>query len=134
MSEDNNESDDEVKFENRDEALEKLEDMRGQAVVEADTAYEYLRHFPELWDGEVYELQVDIAEESNTALDENIITSIPLWTPVMPVESVSRILVEKMGGEPSEASYGGTGYTYDARHDVNMKKIRELLDDEESDE
>lgn len=118
------------RFDSQRDALTELGEVKGQGVITADTAYQFLIPFVDLWD-EKYALMLAITENVNPVQEEGIVTSAPPWTPVMPVERISKMLVEQLDGEPSEASMIGRGSTYDIRHDQNMATLYDLLEMEE---
>lgn len=124
-------NDDETqRYDSQRDALNDLSEMRGQSVITADTAYQFLIPFVDLWDDE-YELMLAINENVNPVQEEGIITSAPPWTPVMPADRVSKMLVEQLGGEPSTSSMLGRGSTHDVRHDDNIELLYDLLEMEE---
>lgn len=123
-------TDDTPVFDDTTEQMTTLENMSGQSIIKAETAYEHLRHHAQHWEG-AYELQEEIAEMSTMAYEERAIVRAEPWTPILSVHAVSELLVEKKGGEPSTASYGGTGFRLDAQHEENMKTLADTEDDDE---
>lgn len=124
-------SDTDDSIETTEQALTELETYSGRSVVTAETAFDLLRHFPDLFDGDPYELQTWLAENSTSVHDLRIITAEPAWTPAIAIDELSAVLVERAGGEPASSSYLGSGTGADDMHDRNMKKLYDLLADEE---
>lgn len=120
-------------FESAPDALDTLDDVHGQGVILAEDAYEFLRHFAQFWE-DGYALQVEIAEMAEMAYLENASTRCEPWDAIMPINSISELLVEMYDAEPSRTSYIGTGFTLDARHEENMDVLREEVDGWPSDE
>lgn len=134
------------------EATEWLESKRGQSYFISKIAWSQLRPFWAITVGDFtaehdpYAPDEDVddyrREDRLTALSHRLkdkqrtaddakgfITAWP-HEQIVTASDVSAILVEAIGEEPSDASMLGNGSTADARHDSNMKAIREALPDD----
>lgn len=119
------------------EALDDIKEMGGQSYhyparaqdVLAPFANEATDDFCERYDidPEYRQLSVShaIADAQVLARDARGLTSAPAWQPIITGRDISVILVEMLGGEPSDATMGGAGYTFDAQHRENVEWIYE---------
>lgn len=135
-----------------EESLESLEDVNGQSYVRADDAAELLFPFAlqadAEWVAKVNDIDRDrndlgsnpelgrlafaerVADEQRASRDtRGIVTTYPHQM-LVTYSDVSAILVEALGGEPSGVTYGGAGFTADARHDENVERAARLLEEE----
>lgn len=131
----------------RKEALRRLEDSSGQTYLTADTAWETLAPFADdVVEGFIrqrdpygeeadedeldaaYSLSMALKDVQRPAAESRGIVSVYPHEMLLTYSDLSTILVEALGGEPSDTSYAGAGFTADARHDENVETLRELLD------
>jgi len=143
---------DESEYDDAEDAFETLGGHTGQAYLTADDAWHILAQFHGVVeyafveDNHPYANQIDsaddvMAEDRAMALSmalngeqksgtqaRGIVSTWPHQM-VLAAYHVSEILVEALGGEPSDASYAGSGSTADARHEENIETLRTLLDD-----
>lgn len=142
MSDDND--DDRLGF---DEAFDGLTSAKGQGYLKAENAWKILREFAGHVEVEFVEKHDPNGEDiesvnkfdkghalSHALEDEQrsseeargLVNTLP-HEMLVTYSDVSGILVEALGGEPSDITMGGSGFTADSRHDENCEKLRELL-------
>lgn len=153
MTDDTDDTDtDELEYDDAEDAFETLGGYTGQAYVTADDAWHILAQFHGaveyafVAENHPYANQIDSADDAmaedramalsmalkdaqNTGTQARGIVSTWPHQMVLTAYHVSEMLVEALGGEPSDASYAGSGSTADARHDENIETLRTLLDD-----
>lgn len=140
--------DEHLKFD-KDEAFEQLEDNSGQSYLPSKDAFDILIPFGgevtedfvlqnTLFDEDDIEDEVDPklgALALSTALegvqrsskDARGITNVAPHTMLVTYSDVSAILVKALGGEPSNYTAGGSGFTADGRHDSNVSTLKEQV-------
>lgn len=143
---------DEAEYDDAEAAFVALTNYSGQSYLTADDAWYILGEFHEaveydfIQENHPYANQIDSPEEVededgpmalSMALKKTQRAStqargmVSTWPHevIVTAADVSEMLVEALGGEPSEASYAGAGSTADARHEENIETLRTLLDD-----
>ena len=132
-----------------DDALEQLCGSPGQRYLLADTAFELLRPFAHraeaTWIADqtgtpVGDLPKNDHEQSGRlAFSEAVgdkqrqarnargILSVLPHQPVLTYADLSAILVDALGGEPSDYQAAGSGFTADGKHSRNIKQLRDRL-------
>lgn len=134
----------------KEEAVKSLSDARGQGYRRAREATFLLFAFaedvaPEFvaenWpydhtsaydqphdEAAVNVLQDVMADRQDLARDARGTVFAHRNVPVITNADLSALLVEALGGEPSDAVMGGHGYTADVRHRENLDVLDDLLD------
>lgn len=129
-----------------DEAIDALQNHTGQTYLTSREAFRILAPFAdEVVDAFIVEnieyateeepdgdamvaLAESLADTQRLSRDTRGIVNTWPFQPLVTHSDVSAIIVEAMGGEPSDYTAGGAGFTADGRHDRNVGTIDELLD------
>lgn len=133
----------------REGSLDSLRDAVGQKYLLASDAFELLLPFAEdvsptfvdentFYDTDDAETAVDtsvgglalsgaLEETQESSRDARGIVSTPPHEMIVTYAEVSDILVRALGGEASDYTAGGSGFTHDGRHDENVETLEELL-------
>lgn len=125
-------------------AIGVMEKNKGQSYAKAEfihhvagTVLEYARQKDLLeadYDEGDLQAGVPIEEVVYPASEARGMVSVPYYEPIAGWDDVSSMLVEALGGEPSDFTAGGRGFTADGIHDENVETLKDLLDYEEPDD
>jgi hypothetical protein len=131
--------------------LDELRDNSGQSYILAGSAAEILRPFrtdvtrefvvehtlsdaddvdvePSDYNG-LLALHGALEAKQRSSREARGITSVHAHKMLVTYSDVSAIIVEALGGEPSDYTAGGHGFTADGRHEENVEAIVERLDE-----
>lgn len=134
-----------------EEAVEWLDNRLGQSYYTADSVWTVLTAFaghaeddfvrdhtqiqperePIGFDQAVNALSLCLKERQRAADDARGLITVYPHNMVVTASDVSAIICEALGCEESDFSAAGSGFTADGRHDRNVERIRNALEDDD---